>query len=68
MLNILLFCYLEPYCNGLINEFTIGGLDATELKRVFIKIGEDITDKEMEDQVKDYDVDHDNVVGMQNNT
>lgn len=36
-----------------------GGLDASELKRVFVKIGEKMTDKELEDQLKDFDVDHD---------
>ena len=39
-------------------------MDATELKRVFIKIGEIISDKEMDDQLKDYDVDHDHVIGL----
>jgi Ca2+-binding EF-hand superfamily protein len=34
-------------------------LDATELKRVFTKLGEHMTDKEMEDQIKDFDLDRD---------
>ncbi len=36
-----------------------GNLDATELKRVFTKLGESMTDKELEDQLKDFDMDHD---------
>lgn len=40
-----------------------GGLDASELKRVFAKIGEKMTDKELEDQLKDFDVDHDMQIG-----
>lgn len=40
-----------------------GYLDATELKRVFTKLGEELTDMEMEDQVREYDIDGDkNVV------
>lgn len=36
-----------------------GSLDATELKRVFTKLGEHMSDKEMEDQIKDFDLDRD---------
>jgi calmodulin len=41
-----------------------GSLDATELKRVFIKLGEHLTDKQMEDQIKDFDIDHDNEMNL----
>lgn len=36
-----------------------GSLDSAELKRVFTKLGEGLSDKDLADQIKDFDVDHD---------
>ncbi len=31
---------------------------------MFIKLGEHLTDKQMEDQIKDFDIDHDNEMNL----
>jgi calmodulin len=41
-----------------------GSLDKTELKRVFTKLGESLTDKELDEQIKEFDVDCDCEVGF----
>lgn len=47
----------ESFC--IFDKDRNGSLDAIELKRVFTKLGETLTDKEMEDQIREFDVDGD---------
>ena len=51
--------------NSLVKSFQVfdkdhnGYIDPTELKRVFTKLGETVTDADIEDQLREYDIDGD---------
>jgi Ca2+-binding EF-hand superfamily protein len=44
---------------GIFDKDGNGYLDPIELKRVFTKLGESLTDAEMEDQLREFDIDND---------
>ena len=52
----------ESFC--IFDKDKNGSLDAIELKRVFTKLGESLTDKEMEDQIREFDVDGNGEIGI----